>query len=96
MAMTLLPVAESLSATQPVGVCFSKPMRSILMVVAGILPHGTFEMAFFNHDDIIEQVSSAVADPALGDAILPRTAEAGSLWLDAEALDGADDFLIEL
>ena len=36
------------------------------------------------------------ANPALGYAILPRTAETGSLWLDAKALYGIDDFSIEI
>jgi len=36
------------------------------------------------------------ANPALSHAVLPRTAEAGALWADAEELDGIYDFCIEI
>ena len=45
---------------------------------------------------MVKQIASAVADPALGHAVLPRTAEAGSLRLNAEALHSVDHFLIEI
>jgi len=45
---------------------------------------------------MIEQVSPAIADETLRDAILSRTAKAGPLGLDAEALDGAKDLGIEV
>ena len=44
---------------------------------------------------MVEQIPAAVTDPALGDAVLPRTSEAGPLGLDAEALHGVDHLRIE-
>ena len=51
-------------------------MRSVFMVVTDVLTHEAFQMTLIEHDDMIEQVPAAVADPALGHAVLPRTAEA--------------------
>ena len=53
-------------------------------------------MAFVENDDVIEQVSAAVADEAFGNAVLPRAAIAGPLGCDAETLDAADDFVVEV
>jgi hypothetical protein len=53
-------------------------------------------MAFIQNDHMVEQIAAAVADPTLGDAVLPRTSEAGPLGLDAEALHRVDHFFIEL
>ena len=52
-------------------------------------------MSFIQHDHMVEQIVTATADPALGDAVLPRTAEADPLGLDAKAPHCVDDFLIE-
>jgi hypothetical protein len=43
-------------------------------------------MPLIQNNYMVKQIASAVADPALGHAVLPRTAEAGSLRLNAEAL----------
>ena len=66
------------------------------MVVAHVLSHQPLEMPLVEHDHMIEQVSPAIADETLRDAILSRTAKAGPLGLDAEALDGAKDLGIEV
>ena len=71
-------------------------MRSVIMVVADVFDHEQLEMPFVEHDDVIQQISTAVADEALGDAVLPWATEAGALGLDPEALDGADDLGIEI
>jgi hypothetical protein len=42
-------------------------------------------MTLIQDDDMIEQISAAVVDSALGDAILPRASETGSFGLNAEA-----------
>jgi len=39
-------------------------MSPVLMVVAGVLFHETLEMAFVEHDDMIEQIFAAAADEA--------------------------------
>jgi hypothetical protein len=53
-------------------------------------------MPFIEHNDVIEQVTSTVANPTLCNAVLPRASEAGALWPDAETLDGVNNFFIEL
>jgi len=58
-------------------------MRSVVVVVADVLGHQALKMAFVEDDDMIEQVASAVADEAFGNAVLPRAAEAGPFGLDA-------------
>ena len=66
------------------------------MVVADVLGHEAFEMPLVENNDMIEQVSSAVADEAFRDAVLPRTTEAGLLRLDAETLHRVDDLAAEI
>jgi hypothetical protein len=53
-------------------------------------------MALIEDDYMVEQIPMAVADPALGDAVLPRASEARPLGLDAEAPHRLDHFTIEL
>jgi len=45
---------------------------------------------------MVKQIAAAAADSALGDTVLPRTLEAGSLGMDAEALHCVDHFFFEL
>jgi len=52
-------------------------------------------MALVENDHLVEQIAAAVADEALGNAVLPRTAEAGSFGLDTEALYHVDHLGIE-
>ena len=73
-----------------------REMRSIVLIIAGVFSHMALHMPFIKHDHMVEQIATAVANEALGHAVLPRTAEAGLLGLDAEAFDGADDFLVEI
>src|SRR5271156_111532 len=44
---------------------------------------------------MVKQIPAAVANPTLGNTVLPRTLETGPLGLNAKALHGVDDFLIE-
>ena len=53
-------------------------------------------MSLVQNDDMIEQVTAAVADEAFCDSVLPRAAKARSLGFDAEALDGASDIVVEI
>jgi hypothetical protein len=41
---------------------------------------------FIQNDHVIQQVSSAVANESFSDTVLPRTAEADSLWHNPETL----------
>ena len=46
-------------------------MRPVFMVIADILFQKSSQMTLVQHDDMIEQVPAAVANPALCNAILP-------------------------
>ena len=78
------------------GLLVQPEMRPVIVVVADALGHRAPEMPLVEHDDVIEQVSAAVADEAFGDSVLRWTAEAGAHRLDPEALDGADDLSVEV
>src|ERR1017187_5123385 len=78
------------------GLLLQPEVRPVLVVVTDVLAHQTLQMPFVYYDDMIQQVPAAVADEALGDAVLPRVAEAGPLGLDSEALDDADDLSVEV
>lgn len=56
-------------------------MRSVVVVVTGVLFHQPSQVALIQHNYMIEQVTTAVANPALGNAVLPRTSEAGPFRL---------------
>ena len=71
-------------------------MCPVVMVVADILGHESFEVSFVKDDDMIEQVSPAVANEAFCDAVLPRAAECSSFGSYAEALHRIHDFFIEV
>lgn len=71
-------------------------MSSVVVIIADILVHQAFQMPFIEHDHMVKQIAAAGTDPTLGNTILPRAAEVGSLGLDAKALDGIDDFRIEI
>jgi len=57
-------------------------MRSIFMIVAEVFIHQPSQMSLIHHDRMVDQITAAAANPALGNAVLPRTSEAGPLGLD--------------
>ena len=73
-----------------------REMGPVFVIIANVLPHQAFQMPLIQNNYMVKQIASAVADPALGHAVLPRTAEAGPLGLDPsswalstrESLDG--------
>jgi hypothetical protein len=71
-------------------------MRPVVVVVADVLGRQSLQVAFVKHDHMVEQITTAVPDPALGDAILPRASEARLLGLDAEVLYRAGDLFVEV
>jgi hypothetical protein len=73
-----------------------RKMCSILVIIAYVLIHQPFQMALVENDHMVEQIAAAVADPALGDTVLPRTPEARLPGLNAEVPHRVDDFLIEV
>ena len=46
-------------------------MTAIFLIVAEVIPYKPGEMPFAKDDDVLEELSTAAADPALG----------GSVWL---------------
>ena len=71
-------------------------MRPVVVIVADVFVHQAFQMPFIKNDHVVEQIAAAVADPPLGNTVLPRTSEACSLRMDAEAFHCVDHFIIEL
>jgi hypothetical protein len=71
-------------------------VRAIFVVIADVIVHQALQMPFIENDHMVEQIAAAVANPALGDPILPGASEAGPLGLDAEGLYGVDNLFIEL
>jgi hypothetical protein len=54
-------------------------MRSVVVIVTDVLVHEALEMLFIQNDHMIEQISTAAANPPFCNAVLPRTSEAGPL-----------------
>ena len=55
---------------------FGQPqMRPVLVVVADVLSHQSFQVPLVHDDDVIQQVPSAAPHPTLGHSVLPRTAK---------------------
>src|ERR1035437_7072507 len=71
-------------------------MCPVVVVITDVLTHQAFQMGLVEHDHMIEQISSTVANPAFGDAVLPGTSEAGPFGRNAKALHRTNDFLIEV
>ena len=62
-----------------------REMRSVVVIVADVLVHQAFQMPFIENDHMVEQIAAAVANPALGNAVLPWTSETGPLWLECQS-----------
>ncbi len=73
-----------------------REMRPVLVIVTDVLVHETFQMAFIDHDHMVEQIPAAVTDPTLCNTVLPRTPEAGSFRLYAKAHHRFDHFFVEV
>ena len=73
-----------------------REMGPVPVVVANVINHQAFQMLLVQNNHMIEQVAAAVADPALGNAVLPWAQKTGPLWLDAETLYRLNHFFVEL
>ena len=73
-----------------------REVRPIVVVIANVFIHEAFQVTLIENDHMVKEITSAGADPALGNAVLPWTSEAGPLWLNAETPDCFDHFVIEL
>ena len=71
-------------------------MSPVLLVITDVFIHEAFQMPLIEYDYMVEQIAATVADESLCDAVLPGTAKAGLLRLNAETLDGVDYLFIEL
>jgi len=63
------------------GLLLQTEKRPVVVVVTHVLVHQAFQMPFIENDHVVKQIVAAVADPALGDTVLPRTAELVRLGL---------------
>jgi hypothetical protein len=54
-------------------------MSSVLVKVADVMFHKALQMKFIENDHVVEQIPAAATNPALGNAVLPRTPVADSL-----------------
>src|SRR5580700_11130069 len=53
-------------------------MRPIVVVVADVLSHQSFQMPLVQNDPVIQQVSAAASHPAFRNAVLPRATESSA------------------
>ena len=65
-------------------------MATVLVVVADVRPDEANEMTLAEDHDVLEELSTAAADPALGGSVLPRTAVGDPNRLGAHGLDELD------
>jgi hypothetical protein len=75
------PVRRILAETQ---------VATVLVVVADVRPDEANEMTLAEDHDVLEELSTAAADPALGGSVLPRTAVGDPNRLGAHGLDELD------
>ena len=71
-------------------------MSAVLVVIANVIIHETFQMLLVQNNHMVEQISAAVANPALGEAVLPWAPKTGPLWLDIETPYRLNHFFVEL
>ena len=55
-------------------------VRTVVVVVGDVFAQEPTEMSFVEDDDVVEQFAAHAADPALGNAVLPR-APVSPIWL---------------
>ena len=65
-------------------------MCSILVVVADVVFHRTFQVLFFKHDHKVEWIPAAVADKAFCNSLLSWTLNTYQPWLYTEVFYGFD------
>jgi hypothetical protein len=66
-------------------------VRTVVVVVGDVLAEEPTEMSLVSDGDVVEELAAHAADPALGDAVLPRGAVGGPRRLDAEGSHRGDD-----
>src|SRR5664280_3036125 len=71
-------------------------MSPVLVVVTDVLIQQPSQMSAIQHDHMIQEISTYTANPALGNSVLPGTAECGANRLAAHRLHGRDHLGTEL
>src|ERR1035441_4538358 len=71
-------------------------MSPVLVVIRDVLSQQPSQVPLIENDHVIEQVPPHTANPALSNAVLPRTAECGANRLAAHRLHGRDHIGTEL
>lgn len=64
-------------------------MRSPAMIIIEVAGEKAFEMAFVQHDDMVQTVTPDAADQPFRERILPRTAWCGDDLFDTQTIDAA-------
>ena len=70
-------------------------MSSVVMIVANVLVHQAFQMALVGHNHVVEQITTASADPAFGHAVLPGASDRGTNRTCAKAVHGFKNLAME-
>src|SRR3989475_7480381 len=67
-------------------------MCAVLVVVANILREPSFQVAFVNCDDVIQEITPTTPYPTLCDSILPRTFERSAERIHPQGSNRYGDF----
>lgn len=71
-----------------------RKMSTVLVVVTDVIVHKAFEMALVQNNHMVQQVSPATADPALGNTILPRLRKLVRLgWMPKSSIEATTSSL---
>src|ERR1022692_319529 len=77
-------------------VLLKSEMSPVLVVITNVVLQQPSQVPLIENDHVIEQVPPYTANPALGNSVLPRTAECGANRLAAHRLHGRDHIGTEL
>jgi len=66
-------------------------MSAIFVVIADVVFQQSFQVPLVQNDDVIKQISTHTPNPALGETILPRTAECRADGFSSVLLDGRNN-----
>jgi hypothetical protein len=67
-------------------------VRAVFVVVGNVLAKHSFQVAFVDGNDVIQEVTAAAAHPALRNTVLPRTFEGSPDRTHAQGTNECRDF----
>lgn len=67
-------------------------VRALVVVVIDVTNEQPLQMRFSDGDHVVQQFATATADPALGDSILPRTANRSPHSRDPHSANHDENF----